>query len=737
MKRIYKLLSAVAFVALASCADKYESVFLPAKPDIVAQYEYLKDYDVLKTYIDRNANPNFRLGTGVTVGDLLSKETVFSLVHSNFDEVTANDAMKYGSIVQDDGSMDFTNVRSFVETAKEAGITIYGHTLCWHSEQNNAYLNGLIAPVVIPPEVSSGISEILDFEADELGKTYQMTGNGFAQVENDPAGASGKVLHIGGPANQSHPKIEIALPEGRKLGDYINLILDFRASGSSGLYGQGMRMAINDRSLTGYGSPSGFGCPDGNWGRGLIVLPFATMNLTAAEKELTQFTLIVGSGTGSGDYYIDNIKMQWEVIRSGTAPIADFESNNSGDTYPMSGNGSAVVVNDPAGISGNVLNVGGPANYSYPKFNVTLPDGKKLGDYKTLRMDFYGTGSTGLYGSGMRLAINDVNAAIVYGSPSSFGCPGDGWGRGLIALPLADLNLTGDQKALTEFTLIVGSGTGSGNYYIDNIVLEWEAPSEDIIVEKTSEEKKEILTNALEMWIAGMMEACDGYVRAWDVVNEPMDDENPFNLKGDPSRSDADNFYWQDYLGEDYARVAVRFARQYGGNDSKLFVNDYNLEASDNSNGKCEGLIKMVEYWESDGITKIDGIGTQMHVTYSLNPEMQKRNEDAIIKMYELLAVSGKLIKASILYMGIADENGEVIKTANVSFVQQQSMSEYYNFIVRKYFEIIPDSQQYGITHWNPRDNSDTSVGLWDLNYNRKPTYAGFANGLAGKEVNK
>ena len=26
-------------------------------------------------------------------------------------------------------------------------------------------------------------------------------------------------------------------------------------------------------------------------------------------------------------------------------------------------------------------------------------------------------------------------------------------------------------------------------------------------------------------------------------------------------------------------------------------------------------------------------------------------------------------------------------------------------------------------------------VGLWDLNYNRKPTYGGFANGLAGSVI--
>ena len=129
-----------------------------------------------------------------------------------------------------------------------------------------------------------------------------------------------------------------------------------------------------------------------------------------------------------------------------------------------------------------------------------------------------------------------------------------------------------------------------------------------------------------------------------------------------------------------------------------------------------------------------------MHVSYYLNSTTQKSKEDHIVKMFELLKASGKLIKISELDMGIIDENGNEIKTANLTFEQQLLMSEYYKFIVKKYFEIIPVSQQYGITHWSPTDSPDDSgwrkgqpIGLWSLNYNRKPVYAGFAEGLSGK----
>lgn len=156
---------------------------------------------------------------------------------------------------------------------------------------------------------------------------------------------------------------------------------------------------------------------------------------------------------------------------------------------------------------------------------------------------------------------------------------------------------------------------------------------------------------------------------------------------------------------------------------------------------KVKSLINWIKRWESDGETKIDGIGTQMHVSYILNEADQKKQEESIVNMFELLAASGKLIKITELDMGIVEKAfGEGIKTELVTFEQHQKMSDFYKFIIQKYFEIIPVAQQYGITQWAATDSPADSgwrkgqpIGLWDLNYNRKHTYAGFADGLAGK----
>ena len=36
--------------------------------------------------------------------------------------------------MKDDGSMDFSLVKEFVKNAKDADMTIYGHTLAWHAQ---------------------------------------------------------------------------------------------------------------------------------------------------------------------------------------------------------------------------------------------------------------------------------------------------------------------------------------------------------------------------------------------------------------------------------------------------------------------------------------------------------------------------------------------------------------------------------------------------------------------------
>ena len=261
----------------------------------------------------------------------------------------------------------------------------------------------------------------------------------------------------------------------------------------------------------------------------------------------------------------------------------------------------------------------------------------------------------------------------------------------------------------------------------------------------TDQEKKDTLIYAMDKWINGIMDACkddDGnmLVKAWDVVNEPIGANGQLQHG---QEGDKENFFWQDYLGDlDYVRTAVKLARQYGGNDLKLFVNDYNLEYDWDAKGntKLESLISWIKKWEEDGVTKIDGIGSQMHLSCYGNADEQAKRKALIEKSFEMMAATGKLVRVSELDMGYVDADGNAVKTADMTEEMHHQMADFYKWIIETYMAKVPAAQQWGITLWCPTDapagsgwRAGEPVGIWDQNYYRKHVYAGIADGLSGK----
>lgn len=595
MNKYSKLLWALALApAMVGCADDIDTTsgFEVEKPESLAQYEYLNSYGTLKSYLESasKASPDFKLGVALAADDYAKKGAVYMLANTNFMEMTAGNAMKYASIVGDDGSMNFGTVEQFIDNAKAANMSIYGHTLCWHEQQNLKWLNSLIADKKIPVDPDAPGQEVtvqrrcIEVCSDDMvdaawdTQFWIMTDATFAEGDKWELSMNVRATYEASIGTQTH----------KGAGEYLHWAgcgsvkftpewTEYKASGTM------------DGSMAG-GHSFAFNLND-----------FAAAN----------------------DYYFDDISLKIngvEMIKNSSC-----DDDNMKDNY----------------------------------------------------------------------IVKEKRGGIV---PATF---------------------------VDSYTELV-----SGN----SIPL-------------TPEEKAEALTNELERWIKGMMEACGGYVKAWDVVNEAVSGGpwgQRYELQSANNTDGADKkFFWRDYLGDDFVRIPVKFARQYfeefGGNpaDLKLFINDYNLESDWDDNQKLKSLIEWIARWESDGETVIDGIGTQMHVTYYMNPETQKSKEEHVVKMLELLASTGKLIKISELDMGIADAEGNSIKTADVTFEQQKAMAEYYKFIVTKYFEIIPAAQQYGITQWCITDSPDGSgwragepVGLWDINYARKPAYGGFCDAL-------
>jgi endo-1,4-beta-xylanase len=85
------------------------------------------------------------IGVGISYNLMKNNVSYSSLVKTQFDRVTAEYQMKHAPNVKNDGSYDFTNTDDFVNIAQAAGLTIHGHTLAWHQNNNGAYLRSLTA----------------------------------------------------------------------------------------------------------------------------------------------------------------------------------------------------------------------------------------------------------------------------------------------------------------------------------------------------------------------------------------------------------------------------------------------------------------------------------------------------------------------------------------------------------------------------------------------------------------
>ena len=312
-----------------------------------------------------------------------------------------------------------------------------------------------------------------------------------------------------------------------------------------------------------------------------------------------------------------------------------------------------------------------------------------------------------------------------------------------------------DYKSIMESNFfMLQCGDFVGDIYIKSIKFEGYMGQ---TVPQTMQERHDTLVYAMDKWIKGMMEACDGKVKAWDLVNEAIsgggnDGQGNYLLQHSEGYNPngtwdvgGDAFYWQDHMGDlEYVRQACRLARKYGPEDIKLFINDYNLESDWDDNKKVKSLVGWIKKWEADGVTKIDGIGTQMHISCFENANIQKGIKEHITKMFEIMAASGKLCRVSELDMGYvrgSNRWGSSIKTNQLTEAEHKKMADFYEWIFKEYFRIIPPEQQWGICQWCTTDAPSNSgwrggepVGIWDQNYYRKHVYAGFVRGLNGGE---
>ena len=476
------LVSALGAMLLASCADHFDQNFETVRPDKEAQYGYLEQYDALKEYIkDRQ---NFHLGIGTTVDEYNKKELVYALTNSNFNETVAGNAMKMASCVADDGSMDFEKVKEYVKNATDAGLSVYGHTLAWHAQQPNKYLNRLIADKELPP--SSNVTRCLVIKNAVAG------GHWDAQLYFPAQLSKGKkyVFKMNAKATAPFDLILWAAPGDADLGS-ISV---------------GTKWNEYKAEFTPSDNYENFVFAAGKLGGELDI-----KSLSLCEEGSTN-NLIV-NGDIKGDEVPCTKPYSWHTVTTDIQEVAESQVveipvSVGHLTFDDGKNlGGWGMDNTPKIVNG-VCEVGNNAAKADPwNSQVNYEPGFAFENGTTYHLKMKIKGSVaGEFGAGFQ-------------NPDGYKGCGD-FPTIKFTTDWKEVDVTTTCNGDNALRLLLNIGKYAGTLYIDDFEVYYTKSSNTIPL--TDEEKKKALTPALQNWIYGMMEATEGKVKAWDVVNEAI-----------------------------------------------------------------------------------------------------------------------------------------------------------------------------------------------------------------------
>ena len=751
----------------ANHADVTKAEIPIAVKEVIANYDNIKDYAQQYT-------PNMKIGIGMGADLYANNENgEGNLANANYQVFTPGNAMKNDAIMGNSGSLNFATVDKLL-AALDGNMQLYGHNFFWHTQQNQTYLKSLIAPTLVV-ESEGEISNVLQGDASDFnGGTTGGWGSWGSNKESAEVvaeagkdGSAALVLKNKGDGNPWEAQCAYTFSEYLEQGKTYVIQFYAKSSSSAG------ELQFQYQNGTTYQSQGGYN----------------TFNVgtswTKCEYEFTPTPedanrIIINFGKVGGTYTIDDIQFglkqedPMENVMAGDS--YDFEGGTAGNWGSWGSNKESVEAVEGTGYQGNyslaLKNKGDghawDAQCAYT-FNDALQAGKKY------IIQFYAK-STSTVGE-LQFQYQNGTTYQSQGGYNTFAI-GKDW-----------------TKCQYEFTptpedanrIIFNFGKVGATYYIDNVKFglakdqgtaagaretifrtsrahkargSRAGGSKMYYVLKTPAEKQAALEGAMEAWVSGVanhLKEKNVVPFGYDVINEPIADgsngrrgyDGVFGMEGDsePTESEADglslnwesgHWYWGYYV-KDYPVKAFQLARKYLPADTKLFVNDYNLETSPK---KLEALIKFAkEIDEKNGSPIVDGIGTQMHVTLSCSDDAEKNAaniaalKEKVDAMFQTMAATGKLVRVTELDLSLG--------TGTPSSNQYKAQSDAYRMIVESYKANVPEAQQSGITIWSLSDNKveheywlkDQVPNLFDAEYKRKWAYKGFCDGIAGEDL--
>jgi endo-1,4-beta-xylanase len=213
---------------------------------------------------------------------------------------------------------------------------------------------------------------------------------------------------------------------------------------------------------------------------------------------------------------------------------------------------------------------------------------------------------------------------------------------------------------------------------------------------------------AMENHITQEVSHYRGKIFAWDVVNEPFNDNGTFR---------QDVFFNAFGSGPAYIADAIRTAHN-ADPSAILYINDFNIEGS---NAKSNAMFSLVQTLKSQGVP-IGGVGFESHFILGQVPSSLQAN----MQRFANLGVQ----------VAITELDDRIQLPASSQNLQQQA-TEFSN-VVRACLSI---SSCPGVTQWGIGDADSWIPGafpgfgaatMFDNNYQPKPSFTAVQHALGG-----
>ena len=760
----------------ADHADVTKAEIPLAVKEVIANYDNIKDYAQQYT-------PNMKIGIGMGADLYANNENgEGDLANANYQVFTPGNAMKNDAIMGNSGSLNFATVDKLL-AALDGNMQLYGHNFFWHTQQNQTYLKSLIAPTLVV-ESDGDVANVLSGDAADFNGGTTGGWGSWGSNKNEAGAVAGAgqdgtaalVLENKGDGNAWEAQCAYT------FNDYLEMnktyVIKFKAKSTS----PAGELQFQYQNGTTYSSQGGYNTFNVGTDWQTFQYEFTIDKYDDVNR------IILNFGKVGATYTIDDIQFglkQEDPMNNVLAGDAsDFEGGTTGNWGSWGSNKESAEVEEGVGYNNSkalALKNKGDGNAWEAQCAYTFDDALQEG--KKYIIQFYAK-STSAAGE-LQFQYQNGTTYASQGGYNTFSV-GTDWVK-------CEFTFTPAYDDANR--IILNFGKVGATYYIDNIKFglakdqtsatrgiqyvlarngkarkATRAGSKMYYVLKTPAEKQAALEGAMDAWVSGVanhLKEKNVVPFGYEVINEPIadgsnmyrglsegafggtwtDDDGNTQYDAAPTEDDANgltlnwgsgHWYWGYYV-PDYHVKAFQLARKYLPADTKLFVNDYNLETSPK---KLEALIKFVkEIDEKNGSPIVDGIGTQMHVTLNCSDNAEKNAANIaelktkVDAMFQTMAATGKLIRVTELDLSLG--------TGTPSSNQYKAQSDAYRMIVESYKTNVPEAQQSGITVWSLSDNEAEHEywlkgqvpNLFDKDYKRKWAYKGFCDGIAGEDL--